>query len=346
MKRQVLQMIGVAAGPFFLCIAIAQPSDIPPIGTIDFYGLRTISETEVLELLPFKEGDTLTPDDLPESFIESLSSDVAESLGISRVEFNFGCCGESGLSQIYIGIEETPGPRVVYREAPAGDSTLPPEILTSYEEFGDRWVEAVLSGNAREDRSEGHSLMDYPPLRAIQERFLVYAEQYREILIQVLHESADAEHRGAAAWVLGYAQDKASVTADLTQAVLDPDGGVRNNATRALAIIAVYAKDKPELGIEFRTDPFIDMLNSIVWSDRNKGLAVLDPLTEARDPQLLRELQERTLLSLIDMCRWKEWGHASAACLILQRIADLPEQPEPGSRERTIARAIELLPDA
>ena len=183
----------------------------------------------------------------------------------------------------------------------------------------------------------------HPAVRAIQERYLVYAEEYRAILTEVLHDSADAEHRAAAAWVLGYAADKAEVVGDLERAALDPHGNVRNDATRALAVIAQYAGDNPELGIEIQAEPFIDMLNSIVWSDRNKGLFILDALTETRDPQLMRDLRERALVSLIDMCRWKGWGHASSACLILQRVGGLPDQPRPDSRERTIARATELL---
>ena len=226
---------------FLFGCAVVQPTDFRPIGTIDFYGLRTISETEVREFLPFKEGDTPSPN-LP----ESLSSEVAASLGVARVRFGFVCCSESGLSLVYIGVEETPGPSMAYREAPSGDSTLPREIVASYDELMDAYIEAVLSGNAgEEDSSEGHSLTDNPPIRAIQERFLIYAEQDRGILLQVLHESANADNRAAAAWVLGYAQDKASITGDLTQAILDPDGGVRNNATRALAVIGLSRTPTP-----------------------------------------------------------------------------------------------------
>ena len=89
------------------------------------------------------------------------------------------------------------------------------------------------------------------------------------------------------------------------------------------------------------------MLNSVAFTDRNKGLSIVSSLTESRDPQLLSELQDRALPSLIEMCRWKSDGHAYHACRILERIAGLPEQGELHPKETTITKASALLsPDA
>lgn len=317
----------------------AQPEDVPPIGTVDFFGLYTVSENDVRALLPFEEGDDV-PLDLPASF----SSELAVRLDIARVELDFGCCDPSGLATLYVGVqEETPGSSVAYNRAPSGGSRLPPEVIASYRELKDRLVEAVMSGYAREDRSRGHALSSYAPARMIQDTHIVYAVEHRGILVEVLHDSADAEHRAAAAWILGYAANKADVVGDLERAVLDPDNNVRNNATRALAVIAQYAGAHPELGIDIRAELFIDMLSSIIWSDRNKGLLVLDPLTESRELEILAELRDQALEPLIEMCGWKLSGHASSACLILQRIGGLPDSSDPSSRDRTIARGNELL---
>jgi hypothetical protein len=313
---------------------VAQPGDIP-ISTIDIYGLRTISEAEVRKLLPFSEGDTLKP-----SQMESLDSHMVAALGVHDLSIQGSCCYESGWI-IYIGVEETPGSRKQYRETPKGGITLPVEIVTKAEQYELAVFEAAQTpyGSYGDDFSEGHSLMDYPPGRAIQEQFLVYAEQHGEVLLQVLHESANAQHRAIAAMVIAYSKDKASIVADLTKAARDPDFGVRNNATRALGVIAVFANNNPETRITIQPDPFIDLLNSVVFTDRNKGLFVLEALTQKRQPELLRRLQEEALSSLIDVCRWKFWAHASTACLILQRIVGLPDQDEPGAREPTIEQA-------
>jgi len=85
------------------------------------------------------------------------------------------------------------------------------------------------------------------------------------------------------------------------------------------------------------------MLNSIIWSDRNKGLAVLVNLTETRDLDLLETLRANTLPSLKEMCEWNDWGHAVPACLILQRIIGLPDDNDPNSRQFTISRTVELM---
>lgn len=67
-------------------------------------------------------------------------------------------------------------------------------------------------------------------------------------------------------------------------------------------------------------------------------------LTQKRQPDLLGQLQDQAMPSLIEMCRWKSWGHASMACLILQRVVGLPDLDEPGARELTIEQAKKVMP--
>jgi hypothetical protein len=313
----------------------AQPPSLPPIETIDFYGLRTRSASDVRALLPFAEGDVI------ERPPDSLAAEIAAALGIARVELSAVCCTAAGRTQLYVGVEEQPRTSL-YRDAPTGDVMLPGEIMASVAELDARLREAVLSGQAREDWSAGHALAEYAPVREIQQRFLAYAAAERDLLVEVLRNSASAAHRAAAALVLGYAPDKSSVTPELVRAVLDADDGVRNNATRALAVIAAYAGGHPELGIEIDAEPFVAMLDSVVWSDRNKALALLAQLTQSRPPALLASLRERSGPALREVCGWQSFGHAMSACLILQRVAGLPDDPSVESREATLARALVL----
>jgi hypothetical protein len=81
------------------------------------------------------------------------------------------------------------------------------------------------------------------------------------------------------------------------------------------------------------------MLNSIVWSDRNKGLWILDSLTASRDPKLLKRLRKEAGTSLVEMCAWKGWGHAFPACQILRRVMGMADDGDPLSREATLERA-------
>jgi HEAT repeat protein len=163
-------------------------------------------------------------------------------------------------------------------------------------------------------------------------------------LRDVLRGSADAEHRALAALVIAYADDKRAVVQDLVEAVGDPSSTVRNNAMRALGVMAAFARRRPELGIRVPTAPFIDMLNSLVWTDRNKSSHALAQLTATRDSALLGELRARALPALVDIARWKSPGHAHDGLLILGRIAGWPEERiwqaiQGGEREAIVAAA-------
>jgi hypothetical protein len=333
--RQILTFLALA---FQMLHVHAQES--LTTGFIDFYGLRTVTE-EVRALLPFEEGDPATPHD------PNFELELAEALGVSRVKIGGSCCSEPGVVTAYIGIEETPELGLEYHSMPAGDVLLPREILATAGEIDAVMVAAMQSREAvsrQEDWSEGHALaMNFPELRALQERYIVYAEQYRGQLIEVLRNSADAGQRAIAANVMGYASDKQAIIPELERAVLDPYDGVRNNATRALGVIAQYVNIHPELSIEIPPNLYIDMLNSIYFGDRNKGSMILLSLTSSRDPDLLTQLRERSLLPLIEMCRWKSQGHYYAPCKILERVVGLPERDGLHPAETTIAVALELL---
>ena len=118
----------------------------------------------------------------------------------------------------------------------------------------------------------------------------------------------------------------------LVTASFDPDDGVRNNAARALAVL-LFAK--PESSRRIPARRFIDLLSSGTWSDRNKGLMVVQALTETRDSSVLRDLRSRTLVPLIEMAQWPK-GHAISARLILGRVA--------GIDERRLAQVVEEEP--
>jgi hypothetical protein len=295
----------------------AQPVNMPALGTVDFYGLSTVTEAQVRSVLPLQEGFDFTTE-LPEPDI--VGRRMADALGVDRVELTLVCCTKSGLSQLYVGIQSDAHAGVPYFVAPTDEVSLPADIVANFEQFLDRMMASVLSGDASEDRTQGHALAEAAPVRQVQEAFLEQAERNVDLLIAVLSRSSNARHRAIAAHVLGYAPDKARIAPPLAAAVLDPDDGVRNYATRSLAVIAEYANAHPERGIRFPSDPFIEMLNSIVWSDRNKSLAVLAQLTRSASPELLEALAAQASASLQEMCRWHHPGHADAACLILERI--------------------------
>lgn len=335
-----LALIGFA-GSLALAQEAGNSADQEPIviGAIDFYGLRTISASEVRALLPFSEGDERDTGFLT----DDLKDELAEALQVSRVQMSGVCCMDDGTAIVFVGIDETGSDPIAYHSAPTGDGKLPAEILEAAREFDEAsWI-AVLNGDADEDDSEGHSMPRNPELRALAERFIGYAGAYWDTLVEVLHTSKDPVQRAVAAQTIAYGADKAAVASHLEQAVRDPDVSVRNNAIRALSIIASFAIEHRELDIEILPDDFIDMLNSIEWLDRNKAAWVLATLSESGDSELIAQLRSRALASLIEMCGWQSFGHAYLSCVMLERILDLPEQSSLYPRDNTIEMATKLL---
>jgi hypothetical protein len=125
----------------------------------------------------------------------------------------------------------------------------------------------------------------------------------------------------------------------------DPDESVRANAMRSLGAIAALARRDPNLGIRVEPTWFVELLNSLVWSDRVRAATALVTITESRAPGTMEELRKRALASLVEMARWKTLAHALPAFILVGRIAGLPEDRiheawNSGNRETVIKRAM------
>lgn len=319
-------------------LAVAMPTHaqgFPPIEIIDLFGVRTFDEQDVREALPFREGDAIkgTEDK------SALERDVAAALGVAAVKFALVCCTESRGSILYVGVEEQPGTGVEYRPTPTGNVEVPAEAVAVDEAFSAALMKAVTSGVAGEDRSQGYALAHDSAMREQQEKFLRFARDDPELFARVLRDSANHEHRAIAATVVGYAADKAWAARELETAAFDADGNVRNNAVRALAILGAYGREHPEAGIEIDYTRFVDLLNSLEQTDRNKGLFLLGLNRAAPSPRLRAALEERALPALIEMCRWRNDGHAEPACFLLAHVVGMPALAEQAldAREQLVA---------
>lgn len=285
-----------------------------PVGIIDVYGFRRVPVERARAVLGIAVGDTV-----PRSTAAAVKR-LEAIPGVARAYVDRVCC-EQGKWIVYVGVEERGAPALHLGPAPAGAARLPDEIVRAGAAFDSAFTGAIARGVVGDDQTQGHSLMQDSAARAAQERFIPLAARYLPQLRDVLHHSADADQRERAAEVIAYAADKREVVPDLVAATRDPSSGVRNAATRALGVIAVLAQRRPELGIRVPTAPFIDMLNSVVWTDRNKSSMTLAQLTIGRDSALLADLRARALPALADIARWKAPGHAYNGIVILGRIA-------------------------
>jgi len=338
------------AGAAFACALSTPPAtlavqDSLQIGIIDFYGLGTVSEADARRALAFTEGDEMVSGGDPSARVVAESRRRLTMLaGVGDAKISLICCDQGRLI-IYVGIENPGAVRETYRDAPRASVRLRDDVVQAGREFGDALMSAVRSGDVSEDDSQGHALAHDPAMRAIQERFIAFAARDLESLLLVLNTSDDAEHRALAAQVLGYVANKQRVVADLASAMRDSVANVRNNAMRTLAVFASMAAVNGQPKVRVPYEPFVSLLHSLEWTDRNKALFAVVELSERRDSELLATLRRDAMEPLVEMARWKSRGHAMAALIILGRIAGLDDGDvehawASGERERIIRAAV------
>lgn len=310
MLRMVVCLISAA------CLLAAET---PRVGVIEIFGLRKVKPEAVRKALGISEGDPL-----PAS-----KSDTEERIegieGVALASLTAVCC-DGGKAVLYVGIEERGAPHFDFHSPPGLDLKVPDEISQTWLDFINGLELAAKRGNVQEDLTRGHSLLSDPDVRECQEKFLTYAEKYFDLLREVLRGAADARQRAIAAYVLGYSPKKKVVANDLQYAIQDFDPTVRNNAMRALSAIAVYADLHPDSEIRVSPTWFVEMLNSVQFTDRNKASVALVNFTEKRDAATLGLLRERALPSLIEMAQWRNLGHALPAFILLGRAGGVPEE--------------------
>jgi hypothetical protein len=294
-------------------------AQMPPVGFIDVYGARRHPVDQIRQASGLRVGDAVT-----RSTMSAAKMRLKALPGVHDVWVDANCC-LAGKTIMYVGVLDDTSSAISFRKAPNGDVHLTPDIIDAEDALAAAREAAMARGMMEEDDSRGHALMRDSAGRRIQEGLVVLAARHLGLLKKALSDARDPKDRAMAAEVMGYAADKRVVVQDLMVAVYDPEETVRNNAIRALAVIAKFARANPELGIVVSPVPFIDLLNSLVWTDRNKALFLLAELTRPRDPKLLRMIAERAMPSLIEMGRWQNLGHAGFALQILGRIAGLSD---------------------
>ena len=340
---------------FFVTVAVtacASPSTEPPSKTeestlriqiVDFFGLRKVKAADARAAMALKEGDTISLDgDRRPAAMDESEQRLKQLPGVADARLSLVCC-EGGGGILYVSVQELGAPAFQFKPEPAGGDRLPAEVVKAGEEFIEALSAAARRGESTEELWSGQSVMRDPAARSVQMRFIAWARE-PEPFRAVLRNSSDASHRALAAHILGHATDRRAVVQDLVDAMSDPSEEVRNNAMRALGVIA-RSQSESSTPVEIRPEPFVALLDSAVWSDRNKASMTLMELTAPRDPALLGYLRREALVPLAEMARWKSEGHAMFAFAILGRIAGRSEEEiqaawTQGQREQLIELAL------
>jgi hypothetical protein len=312
-------------GLLFVCAASAQ---LPRVGNINFYGLHNLLPDQILAAAHLSSGDTL-----PASRIE-IEDRIIGLPDVMDAHVQSFCC-EGDRTTLFIGIRERGEADVEFRVPPSGPTTLPEDLMTRYRKYSGARMRAEVNGGATD-----------AAMRRDQEYFRAYAATHLVKLRAELRTGADAEQRAAAVTVIASAANKKSVLDDLLFALQDADDGVRSNAIRELAAIAGIARQQPALGIRIPPAGLVDLLNSVVLSDRMEATRALLVLTDPPNAATLDQIRERALPSLAEMARWQTRSYAQPPFQLLGRVAGLKdaevnESWEHGDPEEVIRQALD-----
>jgi hypothetical protein len=272
--------------------------------------------------LPFREGDEWPQEAGLKELVRAV---VLQSIGKEPTDLARVCCTADGGLLVFIGIPGGSYTPFAYGPTPTGQARVSHELEQLDHRLEQALNAAFLEGGdaALEDDSKGYALIRDPEARSVQLTLRRYALAHESELLRVLESSADSMQRTIASGALGYARRSPGQVLALMRAARDPDEGVRNNATRA---IAVLARANRRLASQISPDTFIEMLNSGIWTDRNKGAMVLVSLTAKRDPAVLTKLKATALDALIEMALWRAASHAYFARVLLGRVAGIAEK--------------------
>lgn len=342
MVRSWVDAIAASIAVLVFSSAITAEDISPRIGVIEIYGVRKVSLKKIKSALGVSEGDVL-----PVSR-EDAEDRIGEIPGVVASRIEAACC-EDRKMVLYVGVEERDAPHFEFRPTPSGDAALPEDIVNNYHALMEAVAGSIRGHNADEDLTNGYSLMADPQCRELQQTFLPMLSRDLALVDRVLHESQSAEQRAIAAYVLQYAPRDArsakTMINGLQDALQDREDTVRENAMRSLKAIAVGAKLHSNEAILIEPTWFIELMNSIVWSDRRNASLALVSLTEQRNPETLKLLRERALTSVVDMARWHDLEHALPGFILAGRLAGLDEKEiqaawVSGNREVVIRRAL------
>ena len=318
--------------------------DVKILGEVDFFGTKGIDVATVRSGLPFHEGDPFPPAGAKSDQLKRQVSDrVKQITSRAATDVAFVCCDSQQRWMAYIGLQGASYQEIHFNPPPTGIARLPNEAMKLEDHLEETWANALMKGHSDEDDSSGYALTNDPEARKAALAVRDYALRNEALVLHVLGTSSDARHRANAAEMLGYGRQSDQQINALVNASLDSDDGVRNNAVRALAVLA---RAKPALAEGIPINPFVRLLRSGTWTDHNKASLLLLALTEHRAPSVLSALRREALDPLIEMARWRNEGHAEAAVTILGRITGLDESTidrmiQAGEKEKIISRAIQ-----
>jgi hypothetical protein len=289
------------------------------IDLIEFFGYQGLDVDAVLKALPLHEGE-----DYDDKMKAAILEAVKRVTGGEATDVGPLCCNEQHHYVLFIGLPGKSTRPFRLNTKPTGAVRLAQDFQSLFAKEAKAEEAAIKKGGdaPQEDDSNGYALIHDPAARKLQLEMKDYVRAHEEALYDVLENCSDNWQRAQAAVGIGYAQHSPRQVAVLLRASRDPDAGVRDESTRALAVLV---QSGLPLAAPIPAADFIEMLASGTWLDRNKAAWVLERLTKNRDAHLLAQIEAQAWEQLMEMARWRYTGHAVTPRVILGRIRGIPE---------------------
>ena len=307
----------IGALGLFLASSLQADDITPRVGIVQVFGAQKVSAQKIQSSLSLKAGDPLPGRD-------EAAARLAKVSGVVDSSMQAVCCAGHNMV-LYIGIEERSAPHLNFHATPAGTATLPAELFDKYDSIVVATEASLRGKNADEDLTNGYSLLADPEGRQLQQDAIASVAANLTLIDQVVRQSADRDQRAAAAYLLQYAprspREVPTMINALQYALQDPDELVRQNAMIALKAVLVGARLHHDQHIHVEPTWFVELMNSLVWSDRRNASLALVTLTDSRNPDTLNLIRDRALHSVEDMAQWQDLEHALPGFLLAGRIA-------------------------
>jgi hypothetical protein len=330
----------LAATAFAQLCASAQPA-APPVRNIDVYGSSVFDPAAFRaefgpDILRFVElgwqagfGGSVPPPNAEqlEASMEATNLKIRSALEARAplAYFEIGVTLDFGPPQqvdVSIDVVEKvdEARRMPFRATPTRALDDPGGVLALWAEYQQKMYELALAGTPMTVNDNNCPVLhciapfDLTDLAPYLPRLNAGAEQQEDALYAVARDSADAEERAMALFVLAHTNDVQRLMPLLANAIYDPNGGVRNNAMRVLIFLA-----QKDVDVDFPIRDLIAALDFPTSADRNKAAYTVAALAE--QPKYRETVRSEAVPTALRLLRTEKPNNHDPAYQILKQVS-------------------------
>ncbi|NBD13865.1 hypothetical protein [Corallococcus silvisoli] len=264
------------------------PFPVPTLAGLDAFGSRKADREGVRQVLGFEVGKPIVFSGALVSLKEAL---LRERYGLSFVRLGmtlFFAEERKGTAFVVADmVDAEDASRLRFLPAPKGHPPDPEGLVARWLEYEQRLFQLQMQGKL-DDASScriAHCLggFGHPDLASFEPEFIAKVPRNLDALTAVLRDDADADRRGAAAFLLAYAPTAEETVRRLVPCIRDGSDGVRNSVLRVLTATQEAAK-LPMVDVA----TVVDAVSLPTTMDRNKAVYLLSYLLEDLAPEVLK----------------------------------------------------------